>query len=177
MSGAAVAALSVALGVISTSAGATPSGDRGSPVASTPAATKGGMEVGSGSERAVIVRGEYGVPSIYAHSMSRCLVRGGLGPGPGPDGPARADPPDGRGNAVGDLRLQRARPGRDGPDVLLYTPAELRSAAPSLPASAQHALVAFSDGINAYEDVRLRDAGQRAGWCPTSSSCWARPSG
>jgi penicillin G amidase len=117
----------------------------------------GGTVVGHGSDRAVIVRDSYGVPSIYSKStagmwfgagwaqaqdrlvqleLTRRAVEGTLS------------------QILGSSELSQDETVR----TLFYTPAELRAQYRSLPASVRAALVAYSNGINAYENAAYASA-------------------
>ncbi len=119
-----------------------------------PVSAPAGQRIGQGADAAVITRNSYGVPSIYAGSMTgvwfgagwaqaqdrmvqleltRRAVEGTLSAvfGPGPD----------------NQNLNQDETVR----TFFYTPAELRAQYRALPRSTQRALVAFADGINAYE--------------------------
>jgi penicillin G amidase len=154
MSWTAVAALLIALGVIPISAGATPrrSGDPVSPAAAAPAAPRGGAVVGSGDDRAVIVRDKYGVPSIYAPSMAGVWF--GAGYAQAEDRMVQLELT--RRTVEGTLsKIFGSSELSQDEDVrtFFYTQNELAQQVASLPASAQRALTSYSDGINAYEDV------------------------
>jgi penicillin G amidase len=112
--------------------------------------TAAGQRVGHGALGAVITRNSYGVPSIYANSMSGVWFG---------DGWAQAA------DRMVQLELTRRTvegtlSGIFGPTELaqdedvrtyFYTPAELQAQYRSLPAVTRAALAAFSAGINAYE--------------------------
>jgi penicillin G amidase len=113
------------------------------------AAPPGGQRVGTGSERAVIVRSSYGVPSIYGRTMQGVWFGAGY---------AQAE------DRLVQLELTRRTvegtlSGLAGSSELsqdedvrtfFYTPSELRAQFRSLPPQYREALEAFSDGINAY---------------------------
>jgi penicillin amidase len=133
------------------SLGSAPAGP--GPGSSSPPA---GQRVGHGALSAVIARNSYGVPSIYASSMTgvwfgagwaqaqdrlvqleltRRAVEGTLSAifGPGP----------------GDQNLNQDETVR----TFFYTPAELLAQYRSMPRATRHALVGFADGINACESA------------------------
>jgi penicillin amidase len=119
-----------------------------------------GQHVGAGSRAAVIVRSHYGVPSVYARTTA------GMWFG---DGWAQAQDRlvqleltrrsvEGTLSAIfGSSELGQDETAR----TFFYTPAELAAQFRSLPAATRRALVAFSDGINAYEAYAYSDAGTR----------------
>jgi penicillin G amidase len=106
--------------------------------------------VGSGAQRARIVRSAYGVPTITAHTTAGMWFGAGW---------AQAQ------DRMVQLELTRRAvegtlsailgPSQLGQDELVrtvfYTPRELQAQYQSLPAADKAALTAFSDGINAYE--------------------------
>jgi penicillin amidase len=115
-----------------------------------PAAALAGQRVGQGPEAAVIARNSFGVPSVYANSMTGVWFGAGW---------AQAQ------DRMVQLELTRRAvegtlsaifgPGELGQDetvrTFFYTPAELRAQYRALPRSTRRALVAFADGINAYQ--------------------------
>src|SRR5712691_5736514 len=127
-------------------AGASASAERAAGAGLPPA----GPHTRSGAESAVISRSSYGVPSIYAKTMAGVWFGAGW---------AQAQ------DRMAQLELTRRTvegtlSGIFGPSQLaqdqdvrtfFYTSAELRAQYRSLPRATRMALVAFSDGINAYE--------------------------
>jgi penicillin G amidase len=109
-----------------------------------------GQRIGQGADAAVITRNSYGVPSIYASSMTGVWFGAGW---------AQAQ------DRMVQLELTRRAvegtlsaifgPGELGQDetvrTFFYTPAEVRAQYRALPRSTRRALAAFADGINAYE--------------------------
>jgi len=150
MPGTAIAAVLIAIGVIATSAEATQR-----PAAHTSIAApvpKGGKVVGSGNQRAVIVRDKYGVPSIYAKSMAGVWF--GSGFAQAQDRMVQLEltrrTVEGTLSAiVGSSELSQDEDVR----TFFYTQYELQQQVSALPKSTQQALTSFSDGINAYEAV------------------------
>ena len=128
--------------------GAAASAGRPGRPASAPAPA--GQAVGHGTDTAVVTRSSYGVPSVYANSMTGVWFGAGW---------AQAQ------DRMVQLELTRRAvegtlsaifgPGEVGQDetvrTFFYTPAELRAQYRALPPSTRRALVAFADGINAYE--------------------------
>jgi penicillin amidase len=111
----------------------------------------GGATVGAGPERAVIVRDGFGVPSIYAKSMAGMWF--GAGYAQAQDRLVQLELTR---RAVEGTLSQIFGPGELSQDedvrTFFYTPAELQAQEAALPAATRDAIVAFSDGINAYED-------------------------
>ncbi len=119
---------------------------------SSPSGLTNGVVVGSGVQSATIYRGVHGVPRIYAQTTT------GMWFG---DGWSQAQ------DRMFQLELTRAAvegnlSGLFGPSQLstdkaqrlfYYTSSEYQQQYNALPASIQAALVAYSNGINAYEDV------------------------
>ena len=115
-----------------------------------PVSAPAGLRIGHGADAAVITRNSYGVPSIYAGSMTGVWFGAGW---------AQAQ------DRMVQLELTRRAvegtlsaifgPGELNQDqtvrTFFYTPAELRAQYRALPRSTRRALVAFADGINAYE--------------------------
>lgn len=150
MSGVLLAAVLLALGLIQTSVGATPLPSRTS--SATTAGPDGGTAVGNGTERAVIVRNSYGVPSIYAHSMAGVWF--GAGYAQAEDRMVQLEltrrTVEGTLSGIfGSSELSQDEDVR----TFFYTQTELKQQVSALPASTQRALTSFSDGINAYEAV------------------------
>lgn len=125
----------------------------------------GGQRVGSGALGAVITRDSYGVPSIYAASMS------GMWFG---DGWAQAE------DRMVQLELTRRTvegtlsaifgPGELSQDedvrTFFYTPAELQAQYNSLPAATRDALNAFAAGVNSYESSAYATSASEAAKVP-----------
>ena len=142
---AAIAALAATTALM-TGAAAAP-GRPGSPA---PAPAPARQVVGHGAGRAIITRSSYGVPSVYANSMTGVWFGAGW---------AQAQ------DRMVQLELTRRAvegtlsaifgPAELGQDetvrTFFYTPAELRAQYLALPQASRRALVAFADGINAYE--------------------------
>ena len=115
-----------------------------------PVSAPAGLRIGHGADAAVITRNSYGVPSIYAGSMTGVWFGAGW---------AQAQ------DRMVQLELTRRAvegtlsaifgPGELNQDqtvrTFFYTPAELRAQYRALPRSTRRALVAFAEGINAYE--------------------------
>ena len=113
-------------------------------------AAPAGQRVGHGADAAFITRNSYGVPSIYAGSMSGVWF--GAGWAQAQDRMTQLEltrrAVEGTLSAIfGSSELSQDETVR----TFFYTPAELRAQYRSLPRSARNALVAFSAGINAYE--------------------------
>jgi penicillin amidase len=109
-----------------------------------------GTAVGNGQDRAVIYRDRYGVPSIFASDRTGMWF--GSGWAQAQDRMVQLEltrrAVEGTLSAIlGPAELSQDETVR----TLFYTPAELRAQYRSMPASARSALVAFSNGINAYE--------------------------
>jgi penicillin amidase len=112
----------------------------------------GGATVGTGPERAVIVRDAYGVPSIYARSMAGVWFGAGYA-----QAQDRLIQLELTRRAVEGTLSQIFGPGELSQDenvrTFFYTPAELRAQVAALPATTRDAIIAFSNGVNAYEDA------------------------
>ena len=110
----------------------------------------GGTAVGQGQNRAVIYRDRYGVPSIVAGSSAGMWF--GAGWAQAQDRMVQLEltrrAVEGTLSAIlGQAELSQDETVR----TLFYTPAELRTQYQSMPAATRAALVAYSNGINAYE--------------------------
>jgi penicillin G amidase len=126
---------------------AAPAGRPGSPA---PAPAPAGQVVGRGADRAVITRSSYGVPSVYANSMTGVWF--GAGWAQAQDRMVQLELTK---RAVEGTLSAIFGPSQLGQDetvrTFFYTPAELRAQYRALPQATRRALVAFADGINAYE--------------------------
>jgi penicillin G amidase len=153
MSGAAIAAgvaILLGVGVIPTSAGASPRPYGAT--ADTLAIPTGGAVVGAGDQRAVIVRSKYGVPSIYARSMAGVWF--GAGYAQAQDRLVQLEltrrTVEGTLSAIfGSSQLSQDEDVR----TFFYTTTELEHQVAALPKWTQDAITSYADGINAYEDV------------------------
>ena len=140
-------ALLAACGIVATSLAATAAvtADGATRAGATPA----GQRVGSGVERATIVRDHYGVPSISAPHMAGVWF--GAGYAQAEDRLVQLELV--RRTVEGTLsRFAGSSYLSQDEDIrtFFYTPAELQQQYDALPASVRSALKAFSDGINAY---------------------------
>jgi acyl-homoserine lactone acylase PvdQ len=117
----------------------------------------GGTAVGHGTDRAVIVRDSYGVPSIYSKSTAGMWF--GAGWAQAQDRLVQLELTR---RAVEGTLSQIFGPSELSQDetvrTLFYTPAELRAQYRSMPASARAAVTAFAKGINAYENAAYASA-------------------
>jgi len=117
----------------------------------------GGTAVGHGTDRAVIVRDSYGVPSIYSKSTAGMWF--GAGWAQAQDRLVQLELTR---RAVEGTLSQIFGPSELSQDetvrTLFYTPAELRAQYRSMPASARAAVTAFAKGINAYENAGYASA-------------------
>ena len=152
--GVALAALAAGPGVAAAAGTAGISGTAGT---SGTGAPRGGTVVGHGAEQAVIRRDAYGVPSIYAGSTVGMWF--GAGWAQAQDRLVQLEltrrTVEGTLSAIfgrGELRQDETV------RTMFYTPAELAAQYRSLPASLRAALVAYSQGINAYEDATYASA-------------------
>jgi len=131
------------------------------PATASPAMPADGTAVGHGADRAVIVRDSYGVPSIYSKSTAGMWF--GAGWAQAQDRMAQLELTR---RAVEGTLSQILGPGPKSEVLsqdetvrtLFYTPAELRAQYLSLPASARAALMAYSQGINAYQNAAYSSA-------------------
>jgi penicillin amidase len=125
-------------------------------IASPAPAAPAGLRVGRGAESAVIARDSYGVPSIRAKTLTGMWF--GAGWAQAEDRMAQLELTR---RAVEGTLAQIFGPGLLGQDetvrTFFYTPAELRAQFRRLPAADQRALIAFSAGINAYENAAYAD--------------------
>jgi penicillin amidase len=115
-----------------------------------PPAHERGTAIGRGTDRAVIYRDHYGVPSIFASTSAGMWF--GSGWAQAQDRMVQLEltrrAVEGTLSAIlGQAELSQDETVR----TLFYTPAELRAQYESLPATTRAALVAFANGINAYE--------------------------
>ena len=117
----------------------------------------GGTVVGHGTDRAVIVRDSYGVPSIYSKSTAGMWF--GAGWAQAQDRLVQLEltrrAVEGTLSQIfGPTELSQDKTVR----TLFYTPAELRAQYRSMPASVRAAVTAFAQGINAYENAAYASA-------------------
>ena len=127
------------------------------PAAAPRATPAGGTTLGHGTDRAVIVRDSYGVPSIYSKSMAGMWFGSGWA-----QAQDRLVQLELTRRAVEGTLSQIFGPSELSQDetvrTLFYTPAELRAQYRSLPAPVRAAVAAFARGINAYEDAAYASA-------------------
>jgi penicillin amidase len=117
----------------------------------------GGTVVGHGTDRAVIVRDSYGVPSIYSKSTAGMWF--GAGWAQAQDRLVQLEltrrAVEGTLSQIfGPTELSQDKTVR----TLFYTPAELRAQYRSMPAPVRAAVRAFAHGINAYENAAYASA-------------------
>jgi len=134
-----------------------PAGGPASAGQGRPAAGTAGTTVGHGTDQAVISRDSYGVPTITA--KSRAGMWFGAGWAQAQDRLVQLEltkrAVEGTlSQILGSAELSQDETVR----TLFYTPAEVQAQYESLPASTRAALVAFSNGINAYEDQAYASA-------------------
>jgi penicillin G amidase len=153
----AVIGISAALVAMVALPGAAPAAARDTGSAAASQVAPAGTVVGNGTDRAVICRDSYGVPSVYAKSIAGMWF--GAGWAQAQDRLVQLELTR---RAVEGTLSQILGPSELSQDetvrTLFYTPAELRAQYLSLPASVRAALVAFSKGINAYEDAAYTSA-------------------
>jgi penicillin G amidase len=117
----------------------------------------GGTVVGHGTDRAVITRDSYGVPSIYSKSTAGMWF--GAGWAQAQDRLVQLELTR---RAVEGTLSQIFGPSELSQDetvrTFFYTPAEVRAQYRSLPASVRAAVTAFAQGINAYENAAYASA-------------------
>jgi penicillin amidase len=129
--------------------------------ASAPARARAAVEhVGHGAQAARIIRDSYGVPSIYATTVSGMWF--GNGWAQAQDRLVQLEltrrSVEGTLSAIfGPSELTQDETAR----TFFYTPAELTAQYQSIPPATRHAIAEFTAGINAYEAYAYRDPAKR----------------
>jgi len=137
--------------------GASAAVGRASTSANTSPSAQAVQRVGHGRDAVIITRNSYGVPSIYARSMTGLWF--GAGWAQAQDRMVQLEltrrAVEGTLSAIfGPSQLSQDETVR----TFFYTPAELQAQYRSLPWSARRAIVAFADGINGYEKYAYENA-------------------